>query len=183
VWEDSSKVLLSRGRNTAVADEKRGRLQDDVEHGEEFTRFVRKVEPRLRRALIATYGRERGREATAEALGWAWETWPRAEEAKNPVALLYRVGQSRSRRHKLRSVFERPVSQEVYVEPGLAQALSSLSQRQRTVVLLVQGAGWTQAEAAAVLGLKLSTVQKHVERALDHLRQALQVEPSKGKEA
>jgi DNA-directed RNA polymerase specialized sigma24 family protein len=158
----------------------RGRLTYREEHVEEFTKFVREVEPRLRRALIATYGRERGREATAEALGWAWEHWSRIENAQNPVAFLYRVGQSRSRRRKLRVIVERPVSQVLFVEPGLSQALASLSQRQRTVVLLVEGAGWTQAETAAVLGLKLSTVQKHVERALAHLRQTLQVEPSNG---
>jgi RNA polymerase sigma factor (sigma-70 family) len=158
----------------------RGRLKDAEDHVEEFTKFVREVEPRLRRALIATHGRERGREATTEALGWAWEHWSRVEATQNPVAFLYRVGQSRSRRRKLRVTVERPVSHEMIVEPGLTQALASLSQRQRTVVLLVEGAGWTQAETAAVLGLKLSTVQKHVERALTHLRQSLQVEPSNG---
>jgi RNA polymerase sigma factor (sigma-70 family) len=160
-----------------------GRLPEGGDHGEQFTRFVREVEPRLRHALIASYGRERGREATAEALAWAWEHWDRVEALRSPVAFLYRVGQSRSRRHKLRTIFERPASHEVYAEPGLAQALSSLPQRQRTVILLIQGAGWTQAETADVLGLKLSTVQKHVERALDHLRQALQVEPSREAEA
>jgi len=151
-------------------------LQHVGDPGEEFTKFVREVELRLRRALIATYGRERGREATAEALAWAWEHWPRVEAMENPVAFLYRVGQSRSRRPKLRNTFDRPVTQEVLVEPALTRALASLPQRQRTVVLLVQGAGWTQVEAAAVLGLKPSTVQKHVERALDHLRKTLQVE-------
>ena len=82
------------------------------------------------------------------ALGSAAVPWSRVEAAQNPVAFLYRVGQSRSRRRKLRVTIERPVSQEAFVEPGLAQALASLPQRQRTAVLLVQGAGWTQAEAA-----------------------------------
>jgi DNA-directed RNA polymerase specialized sigma24 family protein len=155
-------------------------LQGAPDYAEEFTSFVRDVEPRLRRALIAAYGRERGREATAEALAWAWEHWSRVEETQNPVAFLYRVGQSRSRRRRLRVAYERPASDDVLVEPGLARALASLSQRQRTVVLLVHGAGWTQAEVGSVLGLRLSTVQKHTERAMNHLRQLLQVEPSKG---
>jgi RNA polymerase sigma factor (sigma-70 family) len=150
--------------------------------GEEFTRFVREVEPRLRRALIATYGRERGREATAEALAWAWENWPRVKMTQNPVAFLYRVGQSRSRRRKLRVTLDRSASQEVIVEPGLYRALASLSQRQKTVVLLVQGAGWTQDEVANLLGIKPSTVQKHVERALSHLRRSLHVDLSNGGE-
>jgi DNA-directed RNA polymerase specialized sigma24 family protein len=159
-----------------AAKNRRGRLHVGQDPGEEFTRFVREVEPRLRRALIATYGRERGREATAEALAWAWEHWSRVKAAQSPVAFLYRVGQSRTRRPKLRFTYERPTSREVLVEPGLARALASLSQRQRAVVLLVHGAGWTQVEVAAVLGLKLSTVQKHVERALAHLRKGLGVE-------
>jgi len=142
-----------------------------------FTGFVREVEPRLRRALIATYGRERGREATAEALAWAWEHWSRVEAARSPVAFLYRVGQSRTRKRKLRVTYDTPETQEVFVEPRLTQALGALSQRQRSVVLLVHGAGWTQAETAATLGLKLSTVQKHAERGLAHLREGLGVEP------
>ena len=36
---------------------------------DEFSRFVGEVEPGLRRALVATYGTERGRDAVAEALG------------------------------------------------------------------------------------------------------------------
>jgi hypothetical protein len=39
----------------------------------EFEAFVHDVEPRLRRALVAAYGFERGREATADALSWSWE--------------------------------------------------------------------------------------------------------------
>jgi DNA-directed RNA polymerase specialized sigma24 family protein len=148
------------------------RMRDGGDMDEQFTRFVHSTEPRLRRALIATYGRERGREATAEALAWAWEHWPRVESAENQVAFLYRVGQSRSRTRKLRVLFERPASQDVLVEPGLSRALAGLSDRQRAVVLLVHGAGWTHGEVAQVLGVKLSTVQKHTERAMSSLRQA-----------
>ena len=39
----------------------------------QFEAFVTDVEPRLRSALVATYGVDRGREATAAALGKAWE--------------------------------------------------------------------------------------------------------------
>jgi DNA-directed RNA polymerase specialized sigma24 family protein len=41
-----------------------------------FSQFVTEVEPRLRRALVALRGAEAGRDATAEALAWAWEHWP-----------------------------------------------------------------------------------------------------------
>lgn len=172
-------VVISRSMFLTSGTTER-QMQDGGDNDERFTRFVRSTEPRLRRALIATYGRERGREATAEALAWAWEHWPRVESAQDPVAFLYRVGQSRSRGRKSRVAFERPVSQDIHVEPGLSQALAALSDRQRAVVLLVHGAGWTHGEVAQVLGVKLSTVQKHTERALSHLRQALGTGPSKG---
>jgi DNA-directed RNA polymerase specialized sigma24 family protein len=66
-------------------------------HDDEFSRFVEKTEPRLRRALVAAYGSERGREATAEALAYAWEYWEAMQEIDNQLAYLYRVGQSRTR--------------------------------------------------------------------------------------
>lgn len=80
----------------------------------------------------------------------------------------------------MRVVFERPASQDILVEPGLSQALAGLSDRQRAAVLLVHGAGWTQGEVAQVLGVKLSTVQKHSERGLRSLRRALDASPLKG---
>jgi hypothetical protein len=49
-----------------------------------FERFVHDVEPRLRRALVAAYGGQRGREATAEALSWAWENWDRVRTMEYP---------------------------------------------------------------------------------------------------
>jgi len=38
-----------------------------------FDGLVRDVEPGLRHALVAVYGQEQGRDATAEALAYAWE--------------------------------------------------------------------------------------------------------------
>ncbi len=61
-----------------------------------FSRFLEATEPSLRRALMAAYGFEAGREATAEALAWAWEHQDRLAGLEYPVAFLYRVAQSRS---------------------------------------------------------------------------------------
>lgn len=44
---------------------------------ESFHRFVKETGPRLKQALIASFGRELGRETTADALGYAWEHWDR----------------------------------------------------------------------------------------------------------
>jgi DNA-directed RNA polymerase specialized sigma24 family protein len=51
----------------------------------EFEKFVRDVEPRLRRALVARYGPDRGREATVDALAWAWEHRTQLETVSSPV--------------------------------------------------------------------------------------------------
>ena len=65
--------------------------------GEEgFRAFVAQVEPRLRRGLMAAYGSDRGREATAEALAVAWERWDQVRQMANPVGYLFRAGQSRT---------------------------------------------------------------------------------------
>jgi DNA-directed RNA polymerase specialized sigma24 family protein len=145
------------------------------EQAQVFERFVADVEPQLRRALIARYGRERGREATAEALGWAWQHWSRLEQVRNPVAFLYRVGQSHTRDRRLRVLVERPQESDPVFEPGLDAAIAALPDRQRVAVLLVHGAGWTHAEVAALLGVRVSTVQSYVERGRQRLRQLLKV--------
>ena len=150
------------------------RMKED-DRGERFEGFVLVVEPKLRRALIARYGRERGREATAEALAWAWQHWSRLEGVENPVAFLYRVGQTRSRQRQAPPIVERPGSDDSLFEPGLAAALAALPERQRVAVLLVHGAEWTHAEVADLLGVGTSTVQTHVERGRARLRQLLKV--------
>ncbi len=138
-----------------------------------FETFVVEAEPRLRRALVAAYGLERGREAAAEALAYGWEHWDRVRTLRNPIGYLYRVGQSRSRGRKQRLILERSSADDPWVEPGLAAALGALTERQRLAVVLVHGFGWTHAEVAAVTGIAPTTVQNHVDRGLEHLRAAL----------
>ncbi|HDK45363.1 MAG TPA: sigma-70 family RNA polymerase sigma factor [Actinobacteria bacterium] len=64
---------------------------------------------------------------------------------------------------------------DVWVESGLPGALSHLTTRQRQAVVLVYGYGMSHTEAAALLGVKRSTIQNHVERGLDRLRSELGV--------
>lgn len=142
---------------------------------ESFEQFVFSVEPRLRRALTAAYGPDRGREATAAALAWAWEHRDRLPALESPVAYLYRVGQSQARRRKLRVPWLRAEWHEPWVEPELAGALADLTENQRVAVVLVHGYQWTLAEVADLLGVKVPTVQKHQERGLSRLRSRLEV--------
>ncbi|HTO01312.1 MAG TPA: sigma-70 family RNA polymerase sigma factor [Microthrixaceae bacterium] len=152
-----------------------------------FTAFVEDVEPRLHRSLTALWGVDAGRDATAEALAWAWENWPSVESMENPAGYLYRVGASkvRTRRKPLENFNEllnhgdhvgQPDPGGRHFEPGLLVALERLSERQRTVVLLIHGCGWTHQEVADALELSRSSVGTHLDRAMVALRSDLGVE-------
>ncbi|HTW98912.1 MAG TPA: hypothetical protein VMD59_09055 [Acidimicrobiales bacterium] len=109
----------------------------------DFEGFVLEVEPRLRAALVACYGAERGRDATAEALAYAWEHWDRFAGIEHPAAYLFRVAQSRTRHRRQRVLFVVPEVLEHAVEPGLATALRALPVQQRVAVVLVHGLGYS----------------------------------------
>lgn len=141
-----------------------------------FTLFVKEIDPGLKRALIAAFGWDRGLEATAEAWAYAWENWERIRVMDNPAGFLWGVGRNKAREAHRRKVKMFPaVSSEMehVVEPGLVDGLERLSERQRVAVLLKHGYGWTYAEMAALLGLSVSSLQKHVERGLIGLRKSL----------
>lgn len=139
----------------------------------EFRTFMAEAEPRLRRALIGAYGADRGREATAEALAYGWEHWSRVRAMEHPTPYLFRVGQSRTRRRRWRPTVERPTVDEIWSEPGLPAALAALSERQRVVVVLHHGYGWSLREVGDFLGIGKPTVQNHLERGMHTLRERL----------
>jgi RNA polymerase sigma factor (sigma-70 family) len=141
----------------------------------EFRSFMEHAEPRLRRALIAAYGAERGREATAEALAYAWEHWEHVKTMSNSTGYLYRVGQSKTRERQKQPLFARPEHPEPWFEPALVPALEKLSEGQRTAVVLVHGFGWTMREVAECTDVKVTSVQNHLDRGLKKLRAALKV--------
>jgi DNA-directed RNA polymerase specialized sigma24 family protein len=143
--------------------------------GERFRAFVLRLEPRLHAAFVAVYGHDRGREATAEALAYAWEHWTRVEPMTNPLGYLYRVGQSRVRRRKEPVIYLPPADHETLVEPNLLPALASLPERQRLAVVLVHVEGWTLRETGELMRLSIPTVQKHVERGMVSLRRSLRI--------
>jgi DNA-directed RNA polymerase specialized sigma24 family protein len=153
-----------------------GASRDEAEgrRDEEFTAFVAEHEPRLRRAFVATYGGYRGREATAEALAYAWEHWNRLSGMQNVPGYLFRVGQSRTKDRRAALAFAPVDKGDPLFEPGLEPALKALSDRQRTAVVLVHGFEWTLREVAELTGTKVTTVQNHLERGLVKLRQALE---------
>ncbi|MGH9017085.1 MAG: RNA polymerase sigma factor [Acidimicrobiales bacterium] len=141
----------------------------------DFRAFMMDTEPRLHRALAAAFGWDRGREATAEAMAYAWEHWSKVRAMANPAGYLYRVGQSSVRRRKVPLLFERPHNGDWQYEPTLVRLLSELPERQRLVVVLVHGFEWTPREVSDLTGLSLSTIHTHLERGLFRLRAALEV--------
>jgi RNA polymerase sigma factor (sigma-70 family) len=142
-----------------------------------FDAFVAEDGARLRRVLVARYGIELGEEVHADALGWAWEHWDRLAAMANPVGYLYRVAQSRLRRHRrasARVVF--PVERAPDLTdpaPELGGALARLPESHRVAVLLVHGHGWTYEEAADVLGVRVSTIRNWIHRGMRRLRSEL----------
>jgi DNA-directed RNA polymerase specialized sigma24 family protein len=144
---------------------------------EAFEEFVRVSEPSIRRALVAAYGADVGRDATAEALAWAWEHWERLREMENPVGYLFRVGQTRRPRPSRRLPFFPAVAADrtAYFEPGLPAALATLTEHQRVATVLVYGFAWSLQDTADLLGVKVTSVQNHLERGLKKLRAHLEV--------
>jgi DNA-directed RNA polymerase specialized sigma24 family protein len=100
---------------------------------------------------------------------------------ENPVGYLYVVGRNRARRIVKRSrstTVRYPLPSgdgPPAFEPALAGALAALSERERSVVLLLHGFQWTMSEVAETLDLSKSTVQSYAERALAKLRSGLGV--------
>ena len=145
-----------------------------------FAEFVTETGPRLKHALMAALGADMGVEAASEALAYGWEHWDRVGQMENPGGYLYKVGRNWGRRclrTRTRKLGFPVVSSEMpWVETGLPGALSGLSERQRTAVVLVHGAGWSLAEVATLMGITRGAVHKHVERGLTKLRTSLEVD-------
>jgi DNA-directed RNA polymerase specialized sigma24 family protein len=144
--------------------------------GDDFACFFAEAEPRLRRALVAAYGPERGREAAAEALVYGWQHWKQVRDMDNPIGYLYRVGQSRSRPRREPTLLPPvPADDADWVEPHLPEALAGLTDRERQAVVLIEGFGWTFREVADLIEVSVSSVQSYVERGLRKLRDELGV--------
>lgn len=88
-------------------------------------------------------------------LRWARRNPPREERSETPVA--------------------HPAGDEERLD--VVRVLACLAPRQRAVVYLTEIEGWTDREAASILGLLPPTVRVHRFRALKHLRRLLGGEP------
>ena len=95
---------------------------------------------------------------------------------RKQVAYLFRVAQSSSRRYfrwqRGRADFpgELRVTQPTTDALELLELLSTLTDHQRTSVVMVHAHGWTYAETAEALGISVAAVTNHVHRGLERLR-------------
>ena len=144
---------------------------------DDFTLFVKETEPKLSYALAAAYGSQVGKEAAADAVSYAWEHWERIELMANPAGYLYRVGQTAARKYMKNGPLFPAIETAALprVEPGLPGALESLTQLQRTAVVLLYAMDWSEREVAELLSVDRSTVRRHRDRGLAKLRRALEV--------
>lgn len=152
----------------------------EADAADSYAEFVREHGPLLRRALVARFGIEVGRDAANEALLRAWRDWPRIATMRNPVGYLFRVGQSAARPHvrwqrrTTRLDFPREGLREATADSlDLFDALRSLKDNQRIAVILIKAHGHSYSEAAAALGITEAAVGNHLRRGLEALRQQL----------
>ena len=136
----------------------------------------------LHRALVARNGLDRGADAAASAMAWAWEHRDELAAIDNPVGYLYRVGQSSLRRgyrlDRLRvDLLPDTVTHDTPgVDHELFDALRELTPDQRVAVVLVHMYGFSYREVADVIGASDTAVTNYVHRGLKRLRDVLERE-------
>lgn len=156
----------------------RGTVDESTTVEQAFAVFTDESGDRIRHALVAAFGPEVGTDAAAEAMAIAWEKWDRVSGRPNPAGYVFGIGRNVARKSSRASrLFPEPEpNREPWVEPGLPHAISRLSEKQRTAVLLTSGYGWTFREVADFMDVGVSTVQAHVERGMAKLRNSLGVD-------
>ena len=150
-----------------------------------FEDFFEDQHRTLYRALwLATGNTHEAEEIMQDAFLKLWERWERIAALEDPIGYLYRTAMNllRSRRRRA-AVALRKVIGHMPVEDGLAavegrdavvRALTSLTPRQRAVVVLTAVLGLTSAEAGELLGISPSTVRVLGARARTALRAQLE---------
>ena len=146
--------------------------------------FIAEASVTLRRALVARHGLERGCEAAAEAIAWAWEHRDELPHMDNPLGYLYRVGQSSLRRSyrldRLRvdllpdsAITDRHRRDSEHfgdVDETLFAALRRLTPDQRVAVVMVHMYGFSYREVAELTETSEAAVTNYVHRGMNRLR-------------
>ncbi|GAB2612342.1 RNA polymerase sigma24 factor [Paractinoplanes abujensis] len=155
----------------------------------DYAHFVRtRTHALLRSAYLLTGDQHLAEDLVQEALARTHRSWQRLERTENAEAyarkVMYHAQVSFWRRPKVAEVF--PADFEPDSRPGaddhadttverlvLRRALLTLSPKQRAVIVLRFFEDHTEAEAAQLMGVSVSTVKTQTARALDRLRSLL----------
>lgn len=157
----------------------------------DFESFYRSQYDRvLRTACLLTGNTSDARELTQEAFARALASWPRVEKMEAPGAWLHAVLVNLVRRQGRRRKKERAALERGYdhlrleLRPGdgasdlrllLADALDDLPARQREAVVLRYLADMSVKDTAVAMRCTTGSVKKHCSRAIEALRDALDV--------
>jgi RNA polymerase sigma factor (sigma-70 family) len=134
-------------------------------------------------ALAITGNVAEAEDAYQTALEQAWRGWASLRDRNSAPAWLATIcarSARRSRRIRRRLAARQvsadrgdPLGEVMLWDPGLGSALMTLTARQRAVVALHYGQGYTLDEVGRLLGCRGGTVRSHLNRALEHLRKGL----------
>lgn len=150
-----------------------------------FEAFFGPAHDEVYRALVLTLrDGELAADATQEALARALVRWDEVSGYANPTGWVYRVAlnwaRSWFRRHTRELLGQpperacRPVAEPS--DPAVDRALRGLPVEQRAVVVLRLYLDWSVEDVAAALEVSPGTVKSRLARALDRLRERLEVE-------
>jgi len=150
--------------------------------------FERERDPLFRRMWLVTGDRAEADDVAQEAFIRLLARWDRIRRLEDPQGYLYRTAfnvlRSRVRRAKLAvrkavgstvgggDEFEAAEARHV-----VARAMRGLTERQRSVLVLVELLGYSANDAAAVLGIRPSTVRSTATQARAAMRTTLGGEP------
>jgi RNA polymerase sigma factor (sigma-70 family) len=149
-----------------------------------FEEFFGAQHVTLYRALwLATGNTHEAEEIMQDAFLKLWERWERIAALDDPVGYLYRTAMNvlRSRRRRAAVALRKAIGH-IPADDGLAavegrdavvRVVSSLTPRQRAVVVLTGVLGLTSAEAGELLGISPSTVRVLGARARTALKEQL----------
>jgi RNA polymerase sigma-70 factor, ECF subfamily len=139
---------------------------------------------RVARTLAATTEPEIAAEATAEAFVRAYERWARVGSMRNPDGWVYQVARNVARRRHQRRLLEtrllpwvarEPATTGGTADPDLWDAVRSLTPRQREAIALRYLGGYSEAEVADAMGVRVGTASATLATARKRL-EALLVE-------
>lgn len=144
-----------------------------------FEAFYRERRDQIGRALALTLrDAPLASDAVDEAMARAYQRWAQVATLDNPSGWVYRVGLNWSRSLLRRTRRPAPIwvtgtdvePPPSITDPAIDAALAALSIDQRAVVVCRFFIGCSEAQTAALLGIRPGTVKSRLSRALDRLR-------------